>query len=150
MFRHAEKTGDKNDPHLSRAGAERAAKLADYIAKTFGLPDFLFAAKSSKKSRRPAETLEPLAAATGLAIREDFDDEETAELVEALGSDAFTAGKSGVISWRHSDIPRLLADLGASDGTFPPAWDPEVYNIMFEMTFREDSAPRVRRIEMPF
>jgi len=41
LMRHAEKTGDPMDPHLSQDGCARAAKLADFIPATFGIPQFL-------------------------------------------------------------------------------------------------------------
>jgi len=41
LMRHAEKTGDPMDPHLSLDGYARAAKLADFIPATFGIPQFL-------------------------------------------------------------------------------------------------------------
>ena len=63
VLRHAEKTGDRRDRDLSPAGHERAMRLVPYVLETFGRPDFLIAAKSSDRSRRPVETIEPLAAA---------------------------------------------------------------------------------------
>jgi hypothetical protein len=43
LMRHAEKTGDPKDPHLSQEGYARAANLAVYIPATFGVPQFLIA-----------------------------------------------------------------------------------------------------------
>ena len=40
ILRHAEKTGDKNDPYLSQPGQARADRLATYIPQTFGRPIF--------------------------------------------------------------------------------------------------------------
>ncbi len=85
VLRHAEKTGDKRDRNLSPAGHERAARLVPYVLETFGRPDFLIAAKSSGRSRRPVETIEPLATALGLEIKSKFDDDEVDDLVEVTG-----------------------------------------------------------------
>lgn len=149
ILRHAEKTGEKSDPHLSAKGAERAERLARYIPQTFGKPDFLMAAKSSKRSRRPVETLEPLAAATGLTINGEFDDKDVRELVEELGHNPSVAGKFGVVSWRHSDIPRLLAELGSPAGSYPDPWGEGVYDLMFELEFLGSAPPRVHQVRMP-
>lgn len=148
VMRHAEKTGDRRDPHLSEAGVQRAEKLVAYIPKQFGNPDFLFAATSSKRSSRPYETLEPLAAALGLKINERFDDEEFDALVEELAKPKY-AQQFGVISWRHSDIPSLCAALGAPVGTFPKDWPEDVYRLVIEITFRNTTAT-ARQITEPF
>ena len=148
VMRHAEKTGDKRDPHLSDAGQQRAEKLVSYIPKQFGKPDFLFAATSSKRSSRPYETLAPLATALGLKIDERFDDGHYDALVERLAKPAYT-GKFGVISWRHSDIPALCAALGAPDGTYPADWPETLYDVVVEITFRDTHA-NARAITEPF
>lgn len=148
IMRHAEKTGDRRDRHLSEAGAQRAERLVDYLPKQFGNPDFLFAATSSKRSSRPYETLEPLAAALGLNINERFDDEDFDALVEELAKPKY-AQKFGVISWRHSDIPSLCAALGAPVGTFPEDWPEDLYRLVIEITFRNASAT-ARSITEPF
>src|SRR5450631_4144759 len=69
LMRHAEKTGDPMDPHLSLDGYARAAKLADFIPATFGIPQFLIATSISKRSVRPIETLEPLSTKIGVSAR---------------------------------------------------------------------------------
>jgi Histidine phosphatase superfamily (branch 1) len=149
IMRHGEKTGDKSDPHLSPAGHQRAKTLVSYLPQQFGKPDFLIAAKTSNKSQRPYETLEPLAGELKLDIMDTFDDEETQALVEHLAK-AIYAGRFGVISWRHSDIPALLGALGAPDGSYPQPWDDAVYNLIVEMTFTDGGVPRARQIIEPF
>jgi len=61
LTRHAEKPTDLLDPDLSDQGDDRAKRLVEYIPKTFGQPDFIFAAASSKHSNRPYDTVAPLA-----------------------------------------------------------------------------------------
>ena len=53
IMRHAEKTGELDDIHLSKAGLRRAERLASYIPETFCKPDFIFAAARSRRSRAP-------------------------------------------------------------------------------------------------
>ena len=150
IMRHAEKTGDDFDRHLSAQGQQRADRLVTYIPQTLGTPDFLIAAKPSKKSQRPTDTIAPLANALGLKINESFDDDETGALVEHLGGSQTNAAKFGVISWRHSDIPALMAALGAPDDSYPHAWDPAVFNLILDITFGAGAGPHVRQIVEPF
>ena len=117
VMRHAEKPTDDHDPHLSPPGKERAEKLATYIPDTFGKPDFVFAAAVSKKrSARPLETIEPLAAALGLDPKTPFADAQSAELAQLLLSDAKYANKLIVVCWHHGEIPALMRALGAKAG----------------------------------
>jgi hypothetical protein len=149
VMRHAEKTGDKSDPHLSPQGLKRAQALANYIPTQFGTPDFLIAAANSQRSRRPRETLEPLANALRINILDMFADEDADAVVAALGTQTY-AGKFGVIAWRHSDIPALAAALGAATGTTPNPWDDTVFNLIIELTYAGETGPRVRLLAEPF
>lgn len=149
VLRHAEKTGKKSDTGLSPAGTARADRLATYIPQSFGKPDFLLAAATSKRSRRPVETLEPLAAALRLAIESEFDDSDVKKLVRALRDDPSYRGKRGVISWRHSDIPRLVSALGAADDVLPD-WHEDDYTTIVVIDYRDGHPPAARRLTMPF
>jgi broad specificity phosphatase PhoE len=148
-MRHAEKTGDKSDRHLSPPGQQRAAKLASYIPQQFGRPDVLIAAKNSDRSRRPRETLEPLADALGLKIMAAIDDDEVDALIDYLSTDAIV-GKFGVISWRHSDIPAVMAALGAPSGSYPEPWPEADFSRIIEISYADGVGPRVREILEPF
>jgi hypothetical protein len=150
IIRHAEKTGEKSNPHLSRAGKRRAERLASYIPATFGRPDFLVAAAPSQRSYRPTETIEPLAGSLGLPILDAFDDEDSIAFVKELRSNSAFAGKFGIISWRHSNIPVLVAELGARRGSFPAKWGEDCFNLTIEMEFRNGESPSVRQIVQPF
>ncbi len=151
VMRHAEKTGDRRDKDLSEAGWARAEKLATYIPQALGQPDFLIAASNSEKSKRPKQTLEPLAEALGLEIWAELDDEEVGQMVAEMTSNPEWRGKFGVISWRHSDLPRLIGALGAPAGSYPDPWDSAVYDLMIEIAYSAtDKTPRVRQITPPF
>jgi hypothetical protein len=149
IMRHAEKTGDKSDPHLSPEGEQRAQKLATYIPQQLGKPDFLIAAANSNRSLRPFETIEPLAKALALEIKDKFDDNEIDALIGHLCKTKY-AGLTGVISWRHGNIPALLEALGAPEGSYPQLWDDTVFNLIIEMSFTDGSAPRARQFVEPF
>jgi hypothetical protein len=150
VLRHAEKTGDRRDRNLSPAGHERAMRLVPYVLETFGRPDFLIAAKSSDRSRRPVETIEPLAGAVGLEIKSKFDNDEVDALVAALGEKRSYRGKFGVISWRHSDIPCLVATLGAPADTFPGEWGESDYTTLVDISYSSGSKVTAKRLTMPF
>jgi hypothetical protein len=150
VLRHAEKTGDRRDRNLSPAGHERAMRLVPYVLETFGRPDFLVAAKSSDRSRRPVETIEPLAAAVSLEIQSKFDDDEVDALVAALSEKRAYRSKFGVISWRHSDIPRLVACLGAPADTIPGEWSESDYATLVDISYSSGSKVTANRLTMPF
>ena len=148
-MRHAEKTGDKRDPLLSAPGVRRAQLLVDYIPATFGRPDFLIAARSSKRSRRPVQTLEPLAAMLALEIRAKIDDDDSDDLVEMLRDKNRYWAKFGVICWRHSELPELLATLGAAPGTYPSNWDERDYTTIIDVVYPGNGEVRATRMRMP-
>lgn len=149
LLRHAEKTGDKRDPHLSPPGTKRAEQLVAYIPATFGQPEFLIAARTSKRSRRPVETLEPLAASLALPIEADLDDEDVDALVRMLGKEAGFRGHTGVISWRHSDLPRLTAALCGVD-LLADGWGDDDYTTIVDITYAEDGGTNAKKLSMPF
>lgn len=149
VMRHAEKTGDKSDHHLSPEGQRRAERLAAYVPNEFGKPDFLIAARRNSHSDRPVDTLKPLAAALGLAIDDHLSDEDAGSLVEMLRGPAYRGG-FGVISWRHSDLPRILKALGAPHGSVPDPWDSAVYDLMIELRYQQGLPPEARRVREPF
>ncbi len=149
VLRHAEKTGDKRDPHLSLPGVRRAEHLVEYIPETFGQPHFLFAARTSKRSRRPVQTLEPLAASLKLQVRAEIDDDDADDLVDTLRNKERYRGKFGVICWRHSELPGLLEELGAAPGTFPAKWDESDYTTIIDITYPGDGEVRTARLRMP-
>jgi len=87
LMRHAEKSGDPMDPHLSQDGCARAAKLADFIPATFGIPQFLIATSISKHSVRPIETLEPLSTKIGVSVDATYADQDYSALASQLLSE---------------------------------------------------------------
>lgn len=148
-MRHAEKSGDRRDPHLSLPGRQRAERLVEYIPATFGQPQFLIAARTSSRSRRPVETLEPLAAALALEVRAKFNDSDSSALIATLRDKKRYRGRLGVISWRHSELPALLAALGASPDTFPKPWDETDYTTIIDIHYPGNGEAQATRLRMP-
>lgn len=144
VLRHAEKTGDTKDPHLSEEGWQHARRLAETIPARYGRPDFLFAARTSKRSSRPTETLQPLADVLAIKVDGRFDDDEFEDLVEELAKQKY-AGKLAVISWRHSEMPQLAAALGAHEDAVPSPWPSDLYDLIIDIEYPKSVPPRATR-----
>jgi broad specificity phosphatase PhoE len=150
IMRHAEKSSDPMDPDLSSAGRTRAQQLASYIPATFGKPNFLLASAESKHSRRPIETLEPLAATCGLAIDDHYADQDYGALAHDLRKDAEYSGALSVVCWHHGNIPNLMHALKAATGDYPDPWDRDVFNLILRLDIQDDGTPKVTQVTEPF
>jgi broad specificity phosphatase PhoE len=152
LMRHAEKSGDPMDPHLSPEGYARAAKLADYIPATFGIPQFLFATSISKHSMRPIETIQPLSAKIGVAIDPTYADQDYGALASQLLSDPRygNAGALIVVCWHHGNIPSMARALRATPGSYPDPWDSHVFNQILAFTYAGGGEPQVTTMTEPF
>jgi hypothetical protein len=141
IIRHAEDGGKGQD--LAPRGHERAEAYKNYFVK-FAVdskgrePQFIFAAKDSKKSHRPRLTVEPFAKAAKLKIDSRFGNNQSAEL--AADMRANHQGKVILICWRHPYIPALLGALGANPKTFLPngKWPGAVYDWVILLSFDQD------------
>ena len=143
IIRHAE-DADSGDG-ISPLGEKRADAYKDYFLNfTFDSkrlePKAVFAAKDSKKSRRPRLTLEPFAKATKLKIDTRFGNSQSAELAADLRANQ--QGKVILICWRHPSIPALLNALGATPKTFLPngKWPGAVFNWVILLSFDQDGS----------
>jgi hypothetical protein len=140
------------DPHLSSDGYARAAKLAEYIPGTLGVPRFLFATSISKHSVRPIETIDPLSARIGVPIDETYADQDYGALASQLLSDQRFADANSliVVCWHHGNIPSMAQALRANPGSYPDPWDPQVFNQILVLSFAGDDAPQVTTLTEPF
>jgi broad specificity phosphatase PhoE len=151
IIRHAEKTDDADDVHLSKKGRERADALGALFKKTptrpkpFPSPDFIFATRSSNFSQRPVETVTPLALTLKLSVNSQYrnqamddppDPKKKAqrELAEELLSGKY-AGKTVLICWHHGTIPELARLLGAAD--CPKKWKAPVFDRVWQINYDE-------------
>jgi hypothetical protein len=127
LIRHAEKPlgGEKNPDlaqvlatlFLQQPGSTRPPRLPR--------PDALFATDFSKNSKRPIETITPLAKALNLPINHDYADPETGALARQVVSGKY-AGKVVLICWHHGEIPHLAQAFGVADA--PRKWDERVFD----------------------
>lgn len=147
IIRHAEKPMDAGDglavdaqghadpAGLSVRGWQRAGALVNFFApKAHASPDpriatpvQIFAAASHARSRRPALTVGPLAAALGLPVQADLrSGADEAEVVRR----ALQADGAVLICWRHDFIHRFgrfldlpqTEDCPWSEGCFDAVW----------------------------
>jgi hypothetical protein len=157
IIRHSEKTGAKEDVHLSSRGVERAQELHQLFVASkdrpdpFPTPDFIFAATHHADSQRPVDTVKPLATKLKLPICDRYDSklppapgktdagdkaapkERMAELAKAIfGSPEYSA-KTILVAWRHKTIPDLARTLKA--GNVPAKWDEKVFDRVWQITY---------------
>lgn len=123
IIRHGEKPSDGSDG-LTLAGQARAQAYVSYFQNyTIDCEllqwKALFAATSSKTSRRPLLTLEPLSKALGLEINADYDDKIPEKLVQDLRTNPNFDSANILISWRHSGMLELADALGVESHKLP-------------------------------
>ena len=116
VSRHMRK-GEGDDPNLSAAGAEEAARLAELL-KDRGIAAIFVTA--TKRSR---ETAQPLAAATGAPI-ETYDPRDNA----ALAKRASAIAGSILIVGHSNTVPAIVAAVG---GTSPGPMTEEDFGRIF-------------------
>ena len=141
LIRHGEKTGDKEDRGLSKAGAKRAQRYVDYFrhyaidGKSLKL-DTAIAAAESKHSNRPVETLQPTAQALKIPLEHQIDDKDYAALAKEFQDGKYN-GKNVLVCWHHGKIPELLDALGATSATYFPDhhWNEQSFCWLFQLQF---------------
>jgi hypothetical protein len=157
IIRHAEKTGDKADVHLSKQGEERAEALYQLFGASrerpdpFPTPDFIFAASNAKDSHRPLETVTPLAMRLKLSINDTYESKLPAALIPGDGKEKAAKGpgmlglrddlfgqpkyfgKTILVAWRHTTIPALARTLKASK--VPDKWEDNVFDRVWQITY---------------
>ena len=126
------------DPYsMTPRGWQRAGAL---IALFVGRPDasvpallptptHLFASEVGphSQSRRPEETLMPIAARLGLTITESFLQDQVDELASALS----TCDGHVLVAWEHKRIPLIASRLVADASTVPQVWPDDRYDVVW-------------------
>ena len=150
LMRHADKPASASDPHLSAAGVARAEKLPGYVPGLLdGQPlEHIFAAQNSKNSNRSVETVTPLAASLRLPINQSYASGSYAALAKAVRSDSAYGGKTILIAWHHSTMPKLARALGAAN--VPRKWPNESFDMIWKLTYNSDGSASLQQIKEPF
>ena len=165
VIRHAEKPtndapvygvtaeGKREKECLTVRGWQRAGALAHFFAPAhrsfphpvLTVPHFLYASKPTKRegSRRPMETLVPLAEKLDLKINTEYRKVDTAEMVDEVLS------KTGVvlICWQYEFIPKIANFILGDRTTAPQEWPDDRFDLVW--VFDGDSSGRYQFIQVP-
>jgi hypothetical protein len=166
IVRHAEKpatdftpygltiNGKRTKESLTARGWQRAGALANLLAPTNGhfqhsllaQPQFIYASRFIKRrgSRRPIETITPLAEKLAIKINSDF----PRFAVDKLLADVFRRKGVVLICWQREYIPKIAASIMGSDGIVPAEW-PEGRFDMVWIFDRSRSSARYRFHQVP-
>jgi hypothetical protein len=145
LLRHAEKPRDESNVHLSERGESRARALVAFLTTkpafvTNGLPVALFAPKSTSRghSRRPYETLAPLAEHLQLSVQMPYGSSDYAALAKHVLSDPGLNGKTVIVCWIHDYLPALAKAFGVKPE--PARWKSSVYDRVWVITYKDHRA----------
>ena len=145
LLRHAEKPQGESNVHLSVRGESRARALvalseARSVLGTNGPPAALFAPKITRQghSRRPYETLEPLAEHLKLSIQTAYSPSDYAALAKHVLSDPGLDGETVIVCWIHDYLPALAKALGIKPE--PARWKGSIYDRVWVITYQDHHA----------
>jgi hypothetical protein len=150
FIRHAEKPvpdgaagiaadGSADPKSLSQTGWDRADRLVDFFsrpsARSIERPDAIFAASSLVGSKRPAETVTPLANAlwTPPERARRFIESISKEDVAGLAAAVMAAGGVVLVSWEHLVLPEAVAALPDAPAT-PAKWPGDRFDVVWVLT----------------
>ena len=149
LIRHAEKPakdstpfgvtakGERSKESLEVRGWQRAGALANLLAPTNGRPQhpslakpkFLYASKPLRRrgSRRPVETLIPLAQKLAVRINTSFPRSE----VESMLEDVMSSKGVVLICWQREYIPEIASHILDNGNVTPPDWPDDCYDMIW-------------------
>lgn len=149
VIRHAEKPtgepppygvtdeGEHEDESLTVRGWQRAGALAALLAPPDGSPRdpalaeprYIYASKPTKRngSRRPLETVTPLADKLAIRVNTNFQRGDYAEMLE----EALTCRGAVLISWQHEFIPEMAKLLLDQEPAAPQEWPEDRYDVIW-------------------
>lgn len=159
VIRHAEKPpgtpppygvtlgGKREKESLTVRGWQRAGALAGFFAPADGSfrdpslaePQFLYASKPTKRngSRRPVETITPLAEKLAIRINSHFPKLEA----EAMLEEVFLCAGVVLVCWQREYIPEIAGYILGSKTTAPRDWPED----RFDMVWVFDREPATSR-----
>jgi hypothetical protein len=158
VIRHAEKPtgsgspdgvtpeGKKDSKSLTVQGWTRAGALIGLFAArdTTGgpvrprpalpRPGSVYAADPDGESKRPAQTVTPLAAVLGGTPDTGYAKGQEAELAAAL----LAASGVVLVAWEHESIPAVIAHLGPVTPAPPASWPDDRFDVVWILTRHGD------------
>ncbi|HLL75153.1 MAG TPA: hypothetical protein VK421_07780 [Pyrinomonadaceae bacterium] len=149
LIRHAEKPlgssrpygvtaeGEREKESLTVRGWQRAGALTHLLAPAEGRfqdqslarPQFLYASKPKRQngSRRPVETITPLAEKLAIRINCDHTRSETGEMLEeALACDGVV-----LVCWQQEYLPEIANRILGDETTAPQDWPDDRYDMIW-------------------
>ena len=145
LIRHAEKPNNPKDPHLSKAGLERAERLVGFMTTNpvmikFGSPVAIFATQTTKRGngQRTQETVAPLAKALKVPVQTPFLGKDYAELAKLILATPAYAGKTVLVCWNHEELPQLASALGVVPE--PPKWKGGTFDLVYVISYHAGKA----------
>ena len=166
LIRHAEKPtstpppygvtleGEREKESLTVRGWQRAGALASFFAPSNGSfqdpslaePQVIYASKPTKRngSKRPVETLTPLAERLAIRINTNFSKLEFEEMLE----EAYLSVGVVLICWQHEFLPKIANHILGNKTTAPQEW-PEDRVDMVWIFDRDHSSTKYRFKQVP-
>ena len=158
LIRHAEKPakdsapfgvtadGERNKESLEVRGWQRAGALASLLAPNNGhfqhaslaKPQFLFASKPLRRkgSRRPIETLTPLAQRLGIRINSNHQRSELEKMIAEV-----TSCKGVVlICWQREYIPAIASVILGNKRIAPLVWPEDCFDMIWVFDLARSSS----------
>ena len=158
LLRHAEKPAKDNAPYgvtrkgerskesLEVRGWQRAGALANLFVPANGhfhhsalvTPQFLYASKPLRRkgSRRPFETIMPLAEKLSLKVNATFQRSQLVSMVE----DAFSRKGVVLICWQREYIPDIAALILGSKKIAPSEWPENRFDMIWVFDLQRSSS----------
>lgn len=156
LIRHAEKPsdsplqygvtfeGEREKESLTVRGWQRAGALVALFAPrnnsmqdpSLAVPQFLYASKPIRRngSRRPVETIVPLAEKLAIRINSHFQRDEPKEMLEEV----FLCAGVALICWQYEYIPKIANYILGDKTTAPQEWPEDRFDMVW--VFDLDSA----------
>lgn len=158
LLRHAEKPAKDNAPYgvtrkgerskesLEVRGWQRAGALANLFVPANGhfdhsalvTPQFLYASKPLRRkgSRRPLETITPLAEKLSLKVNSTFQRSQLVSMVE----DAFSRKGVVLICWQREYIPDIAALILGGKNIAPSEWPENRFDVIWVFDLQRSSS----------
>jgi hypothetical protein len=149
LMRHAEKpakdgspfgvtrNGEQSKESLEIRGWQRAGALVNLLApadshfqhSSLAKPHFLYASKPLRRkgSRRPIETITPLAEKLGINIHSEFARNEFDDMVEHV----FRHRGVVLICWQREYIPQIATHILGKENVAPRTWPEHRFDVIW-------------------
>jgi hypothetical protein len=159
VIRHAEKPakdgapygvtleGERNKESLEPHGWQRAGALVNLFVPTNGhlqhgslaKPQFLYASKPLRRkgSRRPIETITPLAEKLAIRINSQYERSD----LEGVLEEVFSCRGPVLMCWQREYIPKIASYILGTDKGVPRLWPEDRFDMIwvFDLNLRSDS-----------